>query len=92
MTFFYCRSLSYLIVLSLIVLEILSENVVSSIHHSEVNDAINTAIDEFEVGQKKKMTAGFTSEAKRSYKKTKLYEMLHSINVFCKAFVLIVLI
>ena len=72
MMFLYFRSLSYLILLIYIVVENLGENVASNIPHSNVNDAINTAIDKFEIGQKKKMTDGFTSEARRSYKKTKL--------------------
>ena len=38
---------------------------------SKVNEVVDIAIDQFENEQLEKMKAGFTSNAKRSYKKTK---------------------
>ena len=40
-------------------------------HLFKVDEAINMAIDKFEGTQEYKMRNGFTSPAKRSYKKTK---------------------
>ena len=40
-------------------------------YNSKVDELIDRAIDGFEDAQKEKMKAGFTSDVKRSYKKTK---------------------
>ena len=53
-----------------------SENVDAqgSSYFAKVDEVINDAVVQFETEQVEKMKAGFTSTAKRSYKKTKLYE------------------
>ena len=50
-----------------------SENrdVETSNYLSKVDEVIDNAIDQFENQQHENMKAGFTSNAKRSYKKTK---------------------
>merc|ERR1712180_586891 len=50
-----------------------SENVGAqgSSYLAKVDEVINDAVDQFETEQVEKMKAGFTSSAKRSYKKTK---------------------
>ena len=40
-------------------------------YHTKIDESIVRAIDGFEHEQEEKMKAGFTSDVKRSYKKTK---------------------
>ena len=40
-------------------------------YHGQVDELLEKSIHDFENEQKEKMKAGFTSDARRSYKKTK---------------------
>ena len=51
-----------------------NEDAQGSSYLAKVDEAINDAVVQFETEQVERMKAGFTSSAKRSYKKTKLYE------------------
>ena len=59
------------LLLSLIVVKVHSNKETKSEYDSKINQAVNVAINNFDDAQKKKMQQGFTSNAKRSYKKTK---------------------
>ena len=57
--------------LSLLISVVISNGSVPNNHLFNVDDVIDMAIDKFESMQEYKMRNGFTSPAKRSYKKTK---------------------
>ena len=63
----------HLILYSLVLASVSSENLnmKSRSYHSKIDASIESAIDRFGTEQQEKMKAGFTSDARRSYKKTK---------------------
>ena len=71
MAFSNFRVLVYLFVTSLVYFQTYITAHVTDTYHLDVDKAIDTSVEDFETDQKRKMTEGFTSSARRSYKKTK---------------------
>ena len=71
MAFSNLKLLFGLCLVTLIASEVNGTEIRSNSYNLYVNQAIDDAIKRFDEAQKLKMAQGFTSNAKRSYKKTK---------------------